>query len=150
MILLNCLSTVDFIYHVIFKKIRKHESYKKSLFDFFLSTLLILFSLLIIFTAEGNNFLVRQDTSPSRINMVKIWGLLSVTKLFRMFFFFFKVDKQNTTENIITPIGHYLSESITQVLFIYVLFTSLFANIYGGKVNSHSMDLYNQGILIRS
>ena len=150
MILLNVLSSIDFIYHVIFKKLRKHESYKKSVFDFVLSISLISTSLLIIFTAESTNFLVKQSTSDDRINLIKIWGLLAVTKLFRMFFFFFKIDKQNTTNYIISPIGHYLSESITQVLFIYVLFTSLFSNIYGGKVNSRSMDLYNQGRLIRS
>jgi hypothetical protein len=102
-------------------------------------------SLLIIFNADEINFLKEQHLTPGRVNMVKIWGLLSVTKLFRVFFFFFKIDKQNTTQYIIEPIGNYLSESITQVFFLYILFTALFTNIYGGKVNTWSMDLYNQG-----
>lgn len=145
MILLNCLSLVDFIYHIIFKKLRRHDSYRKSVVDFVLSIGIIGISLLIIFNAEEINFLKEQHLTPHRINMIKIWGLLAVTKLFRVFFFFFKIDKQNTTQYILEPIGNYLSESITQVFFIYILFTSLFSNIYGGKVNSWSMDLYNQG-----
>lgn len=149
MVLLNCISTVDFIYHVIFKKLRKYESFRKSVCDFVLSILIIVISLLIIFNQDEANFLIEQELTPGRINMIKVWGLLAVTKLFRLFFFFFKIDKQNTTKYIINPIGNYLAESITQVLFIYILFTSLFSNIYGGKVNTWSMDLYNQGALTR-
>jgi hypothetical protein len=145
MVLLNSLSTIDFIYHIVFKKLHRYDSYRKSVVDFTLSLFIIIISLLIIFNSDESNFLKEQELSPGRINLIKIWGLISITKLFRMFFFFFKIDKQNTTTYIIGPIGNYLSESITQVLFIYILFTSLFSNIYGGRVNSWSMDLYNQG-----
>lgn len=145
MVLLNCLSAADFVYNMMFRRLKKYDSYLKTVVDFCLSLAIILLSQLIVFMEHDPNFLLKEHRTLLKTNLLKVWGLCSIVKLFRLFLFFFKIDKKNTLEYIIRPIGFYLKEAIMQVLFIYIIFTSLFTNIYGGKVNTWSMDLYNQG-----
>ena len=110
------------------------DSLWKTSFDTILNVLLI-----IISTA-----LALQDI-PSN-NFTKLWAFLCLLKLFRVFMLYFKFDRKKLKTHILYPFFKQLYEISFQVFVLFVVFSSLGVNIFGGNVNSYSLDIYNESM----
>lgn len=131
MILLCSVSILDFLHHLFFRDMSNLDLHWKSYFDFFLS-LSIIFISVILFEYPNWN-----------ITLIKVWAFFCILKLFRFFIFYFRFDRKKLKKNIIYPSLKFISDIIMQLIVIYIIFASLGLNLFGGKINSFTMEVYN-------
>lgn len=130
MILLCSVHLLDFLHHLMFVKEMDGKSYWKIYFDACLSITIIIMS--------GYLFV------SHNIGLMKIWGFIAILKLFRIFLFYFRFDQKDIRKSILYPCYKFISDITLQLLVIFVIFASLGLNLFGGNINSFSLDLYNE------
>ncbi|MCP4523361.1 MAG: ion transporter [Candidatus Gracilibacteria bacterium] len=129
--LLAGVSMMDFFHHVFFRNMENLDRNWKTYFDFILSCSIIALSFVIYLYAD------------EYIAIVKIWAFFCIMKFFRIFIYYFKFDGKKLKSNIIYPSLKFIKEIIYQVFILYIIFSSLGLNIFGGNINSFALDIYN-------
>ena len=81
---------------------------------------------------------------PSSHTILKIWGFFCISKCFRFFVFYFRFDRRKLKSNIIYPVAKFIMDISMQIFVMFVVFSSLGLNLFGGNINSFSLDLYNE------
>jgi len=77
------------------------------------------------------------------IKIVKLWALFSLFKLFRYLIFYFNFDWKQIKTHIIKPCLKYFYDLSQQILILFIIFSALGMTLFGGNINSFTIDAYN-------
>jgi len=134
-IILCCLSLFDAFNHLFFYDLNDLDKMWKTSFDTILNLCIIGISI----------FLALQEV-PSH-GLIKVWAFVCLLKLFRVFLLYFRFDRQKLRTHILYPYLKQLYEISFQVFIVLFLFSSIGVNVYGGNINSFTLDTYNEAMM---
>lgn len=132
MILLCCISSLDFAHTTIFTHIGNKAKTWKTIVSFALNVVIILLSIVLLIDQLRN------------IVLVKLWGFVSILKILRFAIFYFKFDTQKLTTLIFRPFGSYIVELISILFILYLFFGMIGLNMFGGVINGNTMGRINE------
>ena len=133
-IILCCISLFDAFNHLFFFDLNDWDSLWKTVVDTLLNVLIIALS-----TALS----IQQNPSHA---LVKIWAFACLLKLYRFFLLYFKFDRQKLKAHVLYPFFRQLYDIAFQVFILFIVFASLGVNVFGGNINSYSLDVYNESM----
>lgn len=133
-IILCCLSLFDAFNHLFFYDLNDLDKLWKTIFDTILNLCIIGISI----------FLALQEiASPA---LIKVWAFVCLLKLYRVFLLYFRFDRQKLRTHILYPFFKQLYEISFQIFIVFFLFASIGVNVYGGNINSYTLDIYNEAM----
>jgi hypothetical protein len=133
-IIFCCLSLFDGFNHLFFYDLNDLDKLWKTLFDTVLNVLIIGISVFLS---------LQTVASPS---VIKVWAFICLLKLYRVFLLYFRFDRQKLRTHILYPFFKQLYEVSFQVVILFFLFSSIGVNVFGGNINSYTLDIYNEAM----
>lgn len=132
MILLCSVSSLDFVHIGFFSHLDHFDRTWKTIISFLLNVGIIVLSTVLLID------------DVRTVDIVKIWGFLCIMKVFRFAIFYFKFDRQKLKNHIFYPFLQYTGDLTAQLIVVYIFFSMLGLNAFGGLVNDYTMELYNK------
>lgn len=131
-VLLSAIIVLDFLHHAFFYNIWDFDKTWKTIVDSSLSVVISIFAFTII-ANKGES-----------VVLVKFWAFFCICKSFRIFMIYFRFDRSNIRTTIIYPFMRYIYDVVTQQILLFFIFSSLGFNVFGGNINSKTVEIYNQ------